>query len=84
MVAALNDVDQDQHGQHKVERGFGHRLDLVFEKAQVREVTAFADQHDADDQQHEQTEHFVHPVLFKERRHVVAQHDHQHAADHDR
>jgi len=40
LIAALNDVDENQHDDDKIECTFGHRLDLVAEQLQLGQVRA--------------------------------------------
>ena len=64
LVSALRDVNDDQHGQDEVKRTLGHRGHVMAEELQLGQVSALADQHDTDDEQDEQAEHFIHPVLL--------------------
>lgn len=83
LVSALDNIGQDHHGEDKIECRFGHGRDRTTEQIEVSMVAAFAHEHDTDDEQHEQSEHLVHPILGKEIRNPITQPDHRDTADHN-
>ena len=83
LVASLDDINQHENNQHEVERAFLHRFDLVAEQVNVREMPAFGNEQDADNEQDEQSEYFVHPVLLQEFGNGICHKDHHQAAQHN-
>lgn len=64
LILTLNDVDHNEDADNEIERRFAHLRDLMPKKVEVRNVTAFGEQHDADDKKNEQTEDLEHSVLL--------------------
>ena len=50
LITTLHNVGEDEDGDHEVERRLGHGHDGVAGDVKVGEVTAFGEEHDADDE----------------------------------
>ena len=88
LVAALDDIDEDQGGDDEVEGAFAHVLNWVAPEAEMGELATFGEQEDANDEEDEKSEHFVEAVFLEEAGYGIGERDHHAAAndngsDHD-
>ena len=83
LVAALHNVGEDEDCDHEVEGGLGHWQDGVARDVKVGKVSAFGEEHDANDKEDEETEDLIHAIFLKKGRDSIREPDHEDAADDD-
>ena len=83
LVATLHNIGEDEDRDHEVEGGLGHGHDGITCDVKVGEVSAFGEKHNADNEENEETENFIHAILLKEGCDSIRKPDHEDAADDD-
>ena len=64
LVSPLNNVNEDERNNHKIEGRFAHLFNMIAKESEVRFVATFTQEHNANDQQDEQAQHFIHTVFL--------------------
>ena len=83
LIATLHDVGENEDGDHEVEGGLGHRYDFVAADVKMGEMAAFGEEHNANDEENEESEHFIHAVFLQEGGDLVSEPNHEDSTDDD-
>lgn len=84
LVARLKYVHDHQHDDREVERHLAHRFDGVVRDLQVRFMSAFAKKYKADEEEDEESQHFVFSVSLQKLSDVIGQEIHRRTGSQNR
>jgi len=76
LITVGEDIGNDQNTDDQIEARFAHGVNREVKEFQMGQMGAFGHQQDADKEEDEKTEHFIHAVFLEEVRHGVGHKDH--------